>query len=362
MDRIKEPITILAIGDKSDHDSYRKLHRQKSFILQSEFDYATIDYKRFFSEGAPPIRTEKVIIFLFFPFVYWNKYIEHRNYKGIYGNRAFFNKFSHFWKNVDKIIKDSLSGKKVFFINRPALCGLYRDKLKAAKKFSRSGILTPKIYNISRPKDAENVLQRGHNLFLKPRYGSMGKGITFLSWASWQTNLVFKNGRIENRHSDHGWKFKDITGNRKFLRSLLKKDILVEKAIDPLSLKNMNIDMRVYSFFNKIIYIYPRKNRNEKLTTNISQGGKGDPNILRELPDNMVKKVERLASNASRALKLNFGGFDIMIDRALKEIYVLDANVFPGFPRVRTFNLARCMIGELVKAAGKNRIKFKKIY
>ena len=34
-------------------------------------------------------------------------------------------------------------------------------------------------------------------------------------------------------------------------------------------------------------------------------------------------------------------GMDIIIDRNLRNIYVIDVNLFPGFPKRKTFNLGR---------------------
>lgn len=356
MGKIKERITILAIGDGPDHDSYKKFHKEKPFILESGFDYVSTDYKRLLTSGIQPIKTRKVIVFLFFPFIYWDKYIEYRNYKGIYGNHTFYTKFIYFWNKVDNALMDSLSDKKVFFINRTELCGLYRDKLNVAKKFSHAGISNPRLYNIQSVKKFKDLLAKGHSFFLKPRYGSMGKGITYLTWSNWQTNFIFKNGQIMNRISDKGWKFRDTTGNGKFLRALIKKDILIEEAVNSLLLNKMKVDMRIYTFFNKVIYIYPRRNNADKITTNISQGAKGDPDILKKLPGHLIKKAERLAQRVSKTLGLNLTGMDIMMDHNLKDVYVIDVNVFPGFPKRRTFNLAQCMIKELQKMTRGGRI------
>jgi hypothetical protein len=351
MAKIKERVTILAIGDRADFDSYKKFHKEKRFILQSGFDYVNTDYRRFLAKGSPAIKTKKVIVFLFFPFVYWNKYIEHRNYTGIYGNRDFYKKFTDFWKRIEKILKICLKDKKVFFVNTPRLCGLYRDKLKTAKKFAAASVPRPKLYRISSVKRLKNLLGKGQNFFLKPRFGSMGKGITFLSWSSWKTNFIFKNGEIISRKSDRGWRFTNITGENAFLQKLIRKDILIEKAIDSLFLKGMRVDMRIYTFFGRVIYVYPRRNRGDSVTTNISQGAKGDPAMLQKLPPHLVKKAKKLALRVSKALGLNLAGMDIMMDANLKDIYVVDVNVFPGFPKIRTFNLAECMIKDLRKLA-----------
>ena len=291
MVKIKDRITILAVGDGPDRDTYRKFHKEKPFILKAGFDYRTVSYKRLLAQGTGPFKTEKIIIFLFFPFLYWNEFIEHKNYKGVYGNRAFYEKFIRFWAKADKALRDSLSEKQVAFVNPPLLCGLYRDKLTVAKRFLHTNISSPKLYKISRAVEIRDLLEKGRSFFVKPRYGSMGKGITFLSWSNWQTNFTFKNGRIVSRVSDRGWKFRDITEEKGFLKELLRKDVLIESAVDSLLLKKTRVDLRVYTFFGKVIFVYPRRNRSDAITTNISQGAKGDPNILKELPRNLVKKT-----------------------------------------------------------------------
>ena len=50
-----------------------------------------------------------------------------------------------------------------------------------------------------------------------------------------------------------------------------------------------------------------------------------------------------------------------MIDRSLKNMYVLDANVFPGFPKKKTFNLAREIITELAGLAKRGKLHFGKL-
>lgn len=361
MGNIKKRVTILAIGDRADYDSHKKLHKEKRFILRSGFDYVRITYKRFFEKGMPRIKSEKIIVFLFFPFSYWNKYIEHRTYRGIYGNKTFYRKFTRFWKRVDKMLKNSLFEKEVLFVNLSSACGLCRDKLDVTKKISRAGIPSPKTYSFSRVEKIDRLLEKGQSFFVKPRYGSMGKGITFLSKPSWQTNFLFRKNKIISRKSDKGWKFRDITGNRKFLAKLLKKDIIIEKAVDSLLVKNMKMDMRVYVFFNKVIYIYPRRNRVGRITTNISQGAKGDPGMLKKIPKKLLRKVKKTAENTTKQLGLNMAGVDIMLDKNLRDLYVLDVNLFPGFPKRKTFNLARRVIKELAELGRSGNLKFSAI-
>ena len=358
---MKERITILAVGDNADYDSYKKLHREKKFILKSGFDYHSTNYKKLLKSGVPKIQTRKIIIFLFFPFYYWNDFIEHKNYAGIYGSRSFYDKFMDFWNNVNNMIRNSLTDKEAFFVMHPSLCGLYRDKLLVAQKFKKKGIPSPRIYNISRIKELQRLLDKGESFFVKPQFGSMGKGITFLNWSNWQTNFNFKNDRIVSRRSDKGWKFREVTGNTKFLSQLIKGDVVIEKAIDSVLIKKNKIDMRVYVFFNKVIYIYPRRNKADRLTTNISQGAKGDPSVLDKLPKNLVEKAKKLARKVSKSLNLNLVGMDIMIDRNLNDVYVIDVNLFPGFPKIKTFNLSQYMVKELKGIKNKGKLKFEKI-
>ena len=360
MRKIKERVTILAVGDRADHDSFRKFHKERLFILHSGFDYKKASYSTILAKGAPTINTKRVIVFLFFPFVYWNKYIEHKNYRGLYGNHRFYDKFAAFWDKVGDSIKDSLKDKEVFFVNNPFLCTFCRDKLKVIRKLSSAGVKGPKAYNITSVKKIENLLNNGQPLFIKPRFGSMGKGITFLSWSNWQTNFIYKNDEIISRRSDKGWKFRDITGNKNFLRKLLHKDIMIEKAISTILVKQMKVDLRMYVFFNKVLYIYPRKNRLDRITTNITQGAKGDPSILGKLPRRLVDKAKKMAERASRVLGLNLTGIDIMIDRNLKDVYVLDVNVFPGLPKRKTFRISQYMIKKLKRLAKKGKLHFEK--
>lgn len=360
MKRTKRDITILSFDDKLDFDEYKKFDREKASFIKRGFDYATVNYKDVLKGEFPKIKTKKVIIFLFFPFDYWNKNIEYIHYRGIYGNRIFYKKFMHFWTEVNDIIKKHFSDKEVLIINNPLLSGRYRDKQLIKLKLSKAEIPNPRPYHISRTRDIYNLLAKGSSLFLKVRYGSMGKGITYLSALNWQTNFKFKDDKIISRRSDYGWEFRDITGNNDFLDRLIKKDILIEEAIDCLILKRKRIDLRIYTFLKKVMYVYPKINYPERITTNISQGAKGAPYILKFIPKRLVTKAKRLAMETSRALNLDLAGIDILLDRNHNDIFIVDVNVFPGFPKRKTFNLTRRMIKELVQLDNKGSLRFEK--
>ena len=98
---------------------------------------------------------------------------------------------------------------------------------------------------------------------------------------------------------------------------------------------------------HKVLYVYPRRNKPDRITTNISQGARGDPGLLKKIPQNLIVKAKKTALKATKALGLKFAGVDICLDKNLRDVYIIDVNLFSGFPKSRTFNLARSMIEEL---------------
>ena len=359
--RKKKNITILNVGDEVDYDSFKKLNKEKRFIASQGFEYRSAGYSEFLNGGMPEIPTKKAAIFFFFPFEYWNQHIEHRAYRGMYGNKHFYKKFEHFCKMLSEMVKKQLSGKEVILIDDPSLFLLGRDKAKVMGKLSGGKVPVPRRYRTRKIGDIEKLLGKGHKLYIKPRCGSMGKGITFLQSGDWQTNFGFKNNKIISRKSDLGWKFHDVTGKKFFLEKLLKQNIYIEEGIEPFNIKGDKVDLRIYGFYDKIIYIYPRRNKIDEVTTNISQGGKGDPSLLRVIPKRMVAQAKKTALKGMKALGLYFAGIDVVIDSSLKETYIVDVNMFPGFPKRRTYNLSRRMITELKRLNHTGKLCFKKI-
>jgi len=355
---MKRDITILNVGDKADFDSYKKIDKEKRYFRKNGFRYATVNYRRLLNGQVDPIKTQKIIVLFFFPFSYWNKYIEHKSYKGIYGNQTFYNKFIQFWDQIEKQCKICFRGKKVFFINKPQLCGAYRDKVTISRKLAEFQIPEPRIHKTISVKAIEAKLARGHKFFLKPRYGSMGKGITFLSRNNWQTNFTVKGDQILSRKSDRGWKFMDVTGNKRFLKQLLTKDIIIQEGVDPLIIDGFMMDLRIYTFLKEVAFVYPRKNLPNKITTNISQGGEGEPKLIKYIPRNLIDKAKREAVRVSESLGIDLAGIDIVPDRNFNEINVIDVNVLSGFPSRKKFNLARYIVRYLSKHKRSNSLRF----
>jgi len=218
------------------------------------------------------------------------------------------------------------------------------------KDLQKKGVKVPRNFKAKNSNDILKLLKKGKKLFIKVRYGSMGKGITYLEQGNWQTNFRFRNNKIISKKSDYGWSFINITGKRKYITQILKNDVIVEEAIDPLLIDNKKFDLRLYVYKNKVLYTYVRSNDSKKPTTNISQGAKGEPqSFLKKLSKTQLKAAEKAAINSVKALGLNFGGVDLMFHSNKKDVMFIEVNTFPGFPKIKSYNLSKYLIKEIIK-------------
>jgi len=346
--------TLLAIGDEKDFDSYKKLLKQRRLFKKYNFAFKSVDYDSALKGKLPEIKTRHLIVFLFFPFNYWEKNIETKKSMDAYGSRAYYIKFKKFWKEIDKTLKEFYKNKKIHFINPPSKVYQGRDKEITKSILAQAGIPVPRHHFTQDYKKIIKMVDDGQKLYVKVRYGSMGKGITYLEKDRWLTNFRFKKGRIASRRSDYGWTFTDITENKKFLKELMKEDIIIEDAINPFLLKGRMFDLRMYVCFGNVLYIYPRSNECQNVTTNISQGARGENSkFVHSIPPKILKESIKNAVKTVKAMGLNFAGVDIMPNNSGSKITVIEINSFPGFPKVRKFNLAKYIIKEIVKQTWK---------
>ncbi|MFC1504238.1 RimK family alpha-L-glutamate ligase [Spirochaetota bacterium] len=349
----KSKTTLLVIGDIKDWDSFLKLHRQRSLLKQYGIEYKHCEYDPLLSGDLPDIHTERLIIYLFFPFEFWDRYIEPKKYNGLYGNREFYRKIVAFWKRIDTILRRRYAKKKFTFINQPKNIPLERDKKATKDTLAHAGIPVPHTYRVKNAHAMAGLLEKGKKFFIKPRFGSMGKGITYVEKGKWYTNFGFKENTIRNRYSDYGWKFRKITGNMKFLKSLLKEDVMVEDAVPRWLIRGKHFDVRCLLFFGKIMYIYPRSNTIDRITTNVSQGARSEKmKFLKDVDPVLLRRTERIAVKAARILNLNYAGVDLILDPVKHEAIVIEINGFPGFPKVRTYNLGKYILHKIGEKYG----------
>lgn len=347
-----ERLSLVSVGDKADFDAFKRLHKERKRFSNSCISYHAVSYRDLLNGKTPKIKTKSILFFLFFPFDYWNKKVETRNYKGIYANPRFYKKFVNFFKRVNSSIKKDFPDKKIYFVNTPLLSARCRDKLAIKKALNKRGFSTPRLYKGTKLKDIYRYLAGGRSFFIKVRYGSMGKGITFISPSGLKTNFAFRNKKILSRKSDYGWQFRNVIDKKRFLKKLFRSSIYVEEAVNSLLIKEKKFDLRVYVFYDKALFVYPKSNDPENITTNISQGGEGEyPAFLASIPKSVINRIKKTALKATRALGVNFASVDVLLGHNLKDVYIIDINVFPGFPNRKIFNLAKHLVGQLKKIA-----------
>ncbi|MCK5031782.1 MAG: hypothetical protein KAR64_09975, partial [Thermoplasmatales archaeon] len=120
--------TVLVLGDESDWESYERFCKQLQKHHSKKLNWVTATYDLLEKNELPAIKSDTIIIYLFFPFTYWDKHIEKEGCKGVYGNVEFYNKFRVFWSEIHRNLKKIYRGKKIHFINHPLKIAIDRDK------------------------------------------------------------------------------------------------------------------------------------------------------------------------------------------------------------------------------------------
>jgi hypothetical protein len=264
-------------------------------------------------------------IILFFPYKLWDGFVETSN--ELYGVRGFNRNIcrlkNHLRDRLEQVFPEAS------YVNKPCVFALERDKAETKSFLHRHSIsVVPDV-----PKDIlaiKNELKNGNCVYVKVRYGSMGKGITRLEDGKWLTNFRYENGEIMNHPNDFEWKTIDVTDNYSFLEKLLVEDVLVEKGVEAPRELGSKFDIRGVFVYSRLAELYGRAS-NIPLTTNLSQGG-GCLEI-NDLID-MIGTRKLLAAvqemyRANRALGANLLGVDLALDKDL-DPYVMEVNSFPG--------------------------------
>ena len=223
-------------------------------------------------------------------------------------------------------------------MNSPEASVLDRDTEECKKFFKRHKIPIAKSYDVKSLKDIEQVLERDISLYIKPRFGSMGKGISYLSNGLLITNFLFQKGKVISHPFDCNWRFHEImkeADRNTFLKVMIAHGFIFEEAIDPPVHKGRRSDFRVYCIYGKVPYYYVRSTPAVSLVTNWSQGGKIEQKreFTKYIPEAKLRKVRSLACKVARNLQMNFAGVDIIFSKDYKKIYVLEAHSFPGYEK-----------------------------
>jgi len=201
---------LLVIGErkvmkgKSLDPSCNAFIRHLNGSLNGDEEIKIINYKHVFANNLPKIHNTHLIILLFFPFQYWDKYIEvYDRDTRVYGDKSFGKEFAHFFAKAERIIKKNYSDKKLEFVNPPSASVLDRDKEECKNFLKKHNIPIPKSYDVKNLKDIQRHLDRGITMYIKPRFGSMGKGISYLNKELLITNFLFQKGQVISHSYDY---------------------------------------------------------------------------------------------------------------------------------------------------------------
>ncbi len=341
--------TILVIGDHSDRKSFLKFKRKRNVFINKNIDFRTVRYNTVINGNLPDIKSNKIMILLFFPLDYWDNEIEKRFVKGrVYGDRKCIEMFHDYLDRIRETIRKKYRGKEMSYVNSFAAVKIDRDKELTKKVIKKSGVPVPRSYSTRKYNDIIGLLNKGKKLYLKVNFGANGKGITRLEKGKWLTNFIYRGGSIVSRKGDYGWRFKDITGNSGFLRKLLGKDLVIEEAISPYMIDGKKFDIRYYVIYGKVKHVIIRSAAAGRVVTNITQGGaKEKTGFIKTIPAMYVNRAEKYAVRAAKALNLNLAGIDVMFSKnGIPR--VIEAQSFPEFPESK-YNMSGKITREILK-------------
>ncbi|MFQ6010420.1 MAG: RimK family alpha-L-glutamate ligase [Candidatus Aenigmatarchaeota archaeon] len=349
--------TILVVGDncptghRSSSTCLNKFCGYRDFIEEQGWEMKKVGYKGLLRNELPEIEGEITVMF-FFPYIYWNENIEN-DPDEVYGNSDFGKKFNELFYTTESIIYNSY-GDDVRYVNSPSGIMTDRDKKHAKEILWKNNIPTPKWWENLGIESIHEMLDDGRKIYAKPRYGSMGKGISVLTKDRWMTNFDYKDGKIKSMLSDYGWKFREMEKDDEFLRTLLRNDFLFEEGIKTPRINDRKFDLRVYAVYKETPYYYARSAPPEAITTNISQGQSSGEDMggrtegkefLDLIPEDKLEEAKNNALETAQILGLNYAGVDIIFSEDYEETYVLEAQSFPS-PESR-FDLMKYIIEKI---------------
>jgi len=265
-----------------------------------------------------------------FPYSDWDQTVE----KGdcLYGTGLFGERIKELSERIQERVETRFP--YLFPINPLDSMLVERDKKGIKKILREKGIRVAEEL----PPILDAVLQevaQGNSVYIKPNYGSMGKGITYLSPKLWTTNFKYDGRSIENHKVDEGWREIEITGDQDFIRRILEEDVIVERAVKNPLTNGLKIDLRVRSIFGISFkeLSFGRTVSNASIT-NFSQGGIAvSLDKLEEIiPKDKIEEALRIMAESSRHLGFNYCGNDVLFEGNDYKSVFIESNSFPGFP------------------------------
>jgi glutathione synthase/RimK-type ligase-like ATP-grasp enzyme len=314
-------------------------------LLQKRYKKSIfITYDDVTGERLPDIRTAGLDVLLFFPYNYWNSRIERYDKDDrIYGDTNFGRDFNTYLMAADRIITRRYKNNNLRFINPPKACIIDRDKLRTYNILRRAGIRSPRIFRVNSVGAFNALLEKHGPVYIKPRFGAMGKGITYADRSGIYTNFRFRNKRISNRLHDYNWRPVKVPRENRpaFIGTLIQKGFIFQGAVNPMIYGNRKFDIRVYTVCRKTPYLYAKSVPVGSFITNWSQGGRIENRLFlnKALSAEEIRAIKTVSLKTAEAINLSFAGVDIIVDRDTRGINVLEIQSFPGYEK--GFNLMR---------------------
>ncbi len=288
-------------------------------------DVVGISYQQAFSD--PKRIASNVPVLLGFPYSLWDAQVE--TGEGLYG----VNEFGEAIKKLSEQIAEV--SEKMFpaaqYVNHPLSILIERDKFEVKKRLKKQGIKVA----VDLEKSVDAVLEeidKNKGVYIKVRFGSMGKGITYLTQDRWTTNFQYDGRNISNHPGDNNWKEIEITRDYDFLKKILEEDVVVERAIQNQLTNGYKFDLRGHAIFGKSEsqFAYGRATKDCSVT-NIAQGARKI--TLKEIQENVshekVKEALRLIGESASILGFGYAGVDILFEGDDYKPVFLEINSFP---------------------------------
>jgi hypothetical protein len=140
-------------------------------------------------------------------------------------------------------------------------------------------------------------------------------------------------------------KFTDITGRTGLLSQLLEHEVIAEReVVRPPFLGEGKFDVRAYTINYDMPHFIVRMNPASAEVTNYSQGAKvvDDPNT--GLGEACRDAIRRLSLRAAEAMRMPFGGVDIMFHNDLDHPLVVEVQAFTGYTAPKKFDRIEYML------------------
>ncbi len=342
--------TLLILGEYGTDDLNKNIKRLQRESRKINLISKTMSYEQLFKDDKRDIFTNNLKVMFFFPFKFWDENCEIPQNTSVYGtSKESYNKFKQFWQDVKGTLEKKFLDKNILYVINPDYAALDRDKIATNNLLKENGVSTTKILQKNLKEIIELSKEKG--IFIKARYGALGKGISYLSPEGWFTNYkVGKKNNIENYPNIGKWEFSNITGNKEFIRKLLDLEVIVEEEIKSPKLNpKKKFDIRVYSLYGNVPHMFIRENTKSKIITNFSQGGQVNHEYYKVLSKKTIDIASNIALKASKAFNSNFMGVDVIFDKNLENPRVLEVQTFTGFPDIHYCNLTKLLAHEIKK-------------